>query len=210
VLVASKLGPIGLIGKTHRKSRWRTVRKTIGRLDRLNAGGRNGRDRLHRARALNGTNLERIKHTPPGGSWMDWPDRLRLECHKKPSGETYRSIYGRMKWDEPAPTLTTHCTGIGNGRYGHPNQDRAISLREAALLQSFPRRYKFVGPREKVINKTVSRQIGNAVPVRLGQIIARSIKSHLEEVMVREKKGSSHATATKYVDVSRQNKGHRP
>jgi len=209
VLVASKLGPIDLIGKTHRRSRWRTVRKAKGRLDRLSAGSRSKSDRLHRARALNCMNLERIKHTPAGGSWKDWPDRLRLTCHKKTSGETYRSIYGRMKWDEPAPTLTTHCTGIGNGRYGHPNQDRAISLREAALLQSFPRRYKFVAPRKKVINKIVSRQIGNAVPVRLGQIIARSIKRHLEEVMVREKKGSSHARATKHADVSHQNQGHR-
>src|SRR6266481_9309518 len=67
------------------RSRWRTVRKAIGRLDRLSAGSRSKSDRLHRARALNCMNLERIKHTPAGGSWKDWPDRLRLTCHKKTS-----------------------------------------------------------------------------------------------------------------------------
>lgn len=179
VLLASRLGKIELIKKTHVKSRWRTVRHAIGGLEVIEAGERSPRDRIHQARALNATNLQRIRHTRPGGSWKDWPQELQLDCHKKDSGKTYRSIYGRMRWDEPAPTLTTHCTGIGNGRYGHPEQDRAISLREAALLQSFPRKYKFVPPRARVYNKILSRQVGNAVPVRLGRIIARSIKRHL-------------------------------
>jgi DNA (cytosine-5)-methyltransferase 1 len=192
VLVASRLGKLALIGKTHPKSRWRTVRSAIGRLQPLKAGEQSETDRIHRARMLNSKNLERIKHTPSGGAWKDWPDRLKLVCHQKSSGKTYRSIYGRMRWNEPAPTLTTHCTGIGNGRYGHPDQDRAISLREAALLQTFPRRYKFVNPRETVYNKIVSRHIGNAVPVRLGRIIARSIKKHLREVTPSAKKRSSH------------------
>jgi DNA (cytosine-5)-methyltransferase 1 len=85
-----------------------------------------------------------------------------------------------MSWDEPSPTITTQCSGLGNGRFGHPEQDRAISLREAALLQTFPRSYKFVPPRTKVNNHIIARHIGNAVPVRLGVIIARSIKKHLE------------------------------
>jgi hypothetical protein len=114
-----------------------------------------------------------------------------------------------MHWDEPAPTLTTHCTGIGNGRFGHPEQNRAISLREAALLQTFPRRYKFLSPRETVINKTLSRQIGNAVPVRLGQIIARSIRKHLESLShQRARNGSSNSPATKLSNVSRTDQGH--
>jgi DNA (cytosine-5)-methyltransferase 1 len=127
--------------------------------------------------------LKRLKATPQGGSWADWSEDLQLKCHKKSSGKTYRSIYGRMIWDDLAPTLTTHCTGIGNGRFGHPTQNRAISLREAALLQTFPRRYEFVKPRAPLYSKIVSRQIGNAVPVRLGRIIARSIKRHLQTVL---------------------------
>jgi DNA (cytosine-5)-methyltransferase 1 len=201
VLLASKFGPISMVKKTHPPSRWRTVRDVIGRLPKIKAGQRSARDRIHQARALSPMNLKRIQHTKQGGSWHDWPEELVLACHKKSSGETYRSIYGRMRWDEAAPTLTTHCTGIGNGRYGHPEQDRAISLREAALLQSFPRKYKFVARGDKLYNKTLSRQLGNAVPVRLGQVIARSIARHLEEIA---KDGSSHQRATKLSHVARQ------
>ena len=85
-----------------------------------------------------------------------------------------------MKWDEPAPTITTQCYGFGNGRFGHPEQDRAISLREAALLQTFPEGYEFVAPGEPLHIKTIGRLIGNAVPVELGRVIAKSIKRHLE------------------------------
>jgi DNA (cytosine-5)-methyltransferase 1 len=181
VLLASKFGELTLLGKTHSKSRYRTVRSAIGRMPALEAGQSHAADRIHSCRSLEPINLERIKATPPGGGWADWREDLRLECHKKKSGKTYRSIYGRMNWDDLAPTLTTHCTGIGNGRFGHPQQDRAISLREAALLQTFPRYYRFVEPRKPVLNKTVSRQVGNAVPVRLGRIIARSIRRHLQD-----------------------------
>ena len=102
------------------------------------------------------------------------------ECHKKESGKHYASVYGRMKWGEPAPTLTAQCYGFGNGRFGHPEQDRAISLREAALLQTFPEDYEFVAPGDPVHFKVVGRLLGNAVPVELGRVIARSIKRHLE------------------------------
>jgi len=105
-----------------------------------------------------------------------------LECHKKESGETYRgSVYGRMRWDSPAPTMTTQCIGIGNGRYGHPEQGRAISLREAALFQTFPKGYEFVDPSKKIVVADVARFIGNAVPVRAGEVIAESIKQHLRK-----------------------------
>jgi DNA (cytosine-5)-methyltransferase 1 len=183
VLLASHFGEIKLLKKTHRKSQYRTVRDQIGRMPRLRAGQAHPQDRLHASRSLTEINLKRLKATPQGGSWADWSEDLQLKCHRKSSGKTYRSIYGRMIWDDLAPTLTTHCTGIGNGRFGHPAQNRAISLREAALLQTFPRRYKFVKPRAPLYNKIVSRQIGNAVPVRLGRIIARSIKRHLQTVL---------------------------
>ena len=184
VLLASRLGEISLLPrKTHPKSRHRTVRLQIGEMPPLRAGQTHTRDRLHSCRSVTPINLKRLKATPEGGSWADWDDDLRLKCHKKSTGKTYRSIYGRMVWDDFAPTLTTHCTGIGNGRFGHPDQNRAISLREAAMLQTFPRSYRFVEPRKPMHNKTLSRQIGNAVPVRLGRIIARSIRCHLENVL---------------------------
>ena len=122
--------------------------------------------------------------TPYGGSWKDWPEELKLTCHKKESGKSYPSVYGRMKWDQPSPTITTHCIGYGNGRFGHPEQDRAISLREAALLQTFPMDYKFYEDENKFSTVVISRQLGNAVPVLLGQVIAKSIKEHLKKTEI--------------------------
>ena len=120
--------------------------------------------------------MKRIKATPYGGGWKDWPEELILNCHKKGTGKTFGSVYGRMLWDEPSPTITTLCTGIGNGRFGHPEQDRALSLREAALLQTFPVDYRFF----PFSLRNVSRYIGNAVPPLLGEVIAESIKRHLK------------------------------
>ena len=86
-----------------------------------------------------------------------------------------------MKWDEPAPTMTTFCTGIGNGRFGHPKQDRAISLREASLLQTFPKDYDFIENKNEPLKMgAISRHIGNAVPPKLGEVIGLSIKEHLK------------------------------
>jgi len=86
-----------------------------------------------------------------------------------------------MEWDKPGPTMTTQCYGFGNGRFGHPEQDRAISLREAAILQSFPRSYHFIQDDGEVNFTVLGRLIGNAVPVDLGRAIARSIKAHLKQ-----------------------------
>ena len=86
-----------------------------------------------------------------------------------------------MEWDEPAPTITTQCFGYGNGRFGHPEQDRAISLREAALLQTFPDTYRFLPEGERVRFNVLGRLIGNAVPVRLGEAIAASLQAHVRE-----------------------------
>jgi DNA (cytosine-5)-methyltransferase 1 len=179
VLLGSRLGKIRLPPATHCETKFRTVRDVIGGLESLPAGGVSETDPLHRARALNDLNLLRIRSTPEGGDWRDWPPALRLECHKRLSGRRYEAIYGRMAWDRLAPTLTTHCCGIGNGRFGHPEQNRGISLREAALLQTFPRYYKLFDPNTKPSSKRLSRHIGNAVPVRLGRIIARAIKQHI-------------------------------
>jgi len=183
VILASRLGPISLIDPTHSPETYITVRQQIGDLPPLVAGGEPPlSDPLHRSSRLSPLNLRRIRATPQGGGWQDWPPKLRLACHKKKSGQTYPSVYGRMRWDELGPTITTQCFGLGNGRFGHPEQDRAISLREAALLQTFPPDYAFVPPGSHVIYKHVGRHIGNAVPVKLGAAIARSIILHLQQV----------------------------
>lgn len=86
-----------------------------------------------------------------------------------------------MKFDEPAPTITTQFYGFGNGRFGHPEQDWALSLREGATLQSFPKSYRFVPTGETIQFKKIGRMIGNAVPVLLGEIIGRSIGKHFSD-----------------------------
>ena len=169
-----------MISKTHTRKQYVTVWDAIGKLPKLEAGEICCSDPLHRCVALGELNLRRIKATPYGGSWKDWPENLRLECHKRPEGHSFGSVYGRMRWDEPGPTMTTQCTGLGNGRFGHPIQNRAISVREAALLQTFPENYRFFENESKVSITKASRYIGNAVPPRLGEIIADSIIAHIK------------------------------
>lgn len=179
VLLASRLGEITLIPPTHTKENYITVGDTIRDLPPLKAGETCQTDHLHRCCALSELNMRRIMCTPYGGSWKDWPDNLILECHKKDGGKSFGSVYGRMTWEEPAPTMTTECTGLGNGRFGHPDQHRAISAREAALLQTFPISYQFFPINEEVSLTKASRYIGNAVPPRLGEIIGDSIRVHI-------------------------------
>ena len=180
VLLASRHAPIRMIEPTH--PRPRTVKEVIGRLPPIKAGSRDESDPLHAAASLSVKNLFRIQHSKPGGTWRDWPEMLIADCHKASTGKTYPGVYGRMEWDKPAPTMTTQCYGFGNGRFGHPEQDRAISLREAAIIQSFPQDYAFLMQGEKVNFSTLGRLIGNAVPVDLGRAIARSIKAHFAEL----------------------------
>lgn len=186
VLLASRFGKIELIKKTHTEKKFKTVKDAIGKMPPLKSGEVSPDDSLHRATKLSELNLKRIRQSVPGGTWKDWDEDLRLKCHLKSTGKTYVSVYGRMSWDQPAPTMTTHCVGIGNGRFGHPEQDRSITLREAALIQTFPRKYKLVKKGESFKVKQISTQIGNAVPVKLGQVIAKSIKLHLEKINVRK------------------------
>jgi DNA (cytosine-5)-methyltransferase 1 len=176
VLLASRHGSMAI--DLPRPISAKTVRQTIGRLPRLSAGQADERDPLHVACRLSDLNLLRIKASKPGGTWRDWKPSLRAACHRRETGDTYPSVYGRMEWDAPAPTITTQCFGYGNGRFGHPQQDRAITLREAAMLQTFPQNYDFVPKGGKIKFSQLGRLIGNAVPVRLGQIIADSFMRH--------------------------------
>ena len=183
VLLASKLGEIKLIPETHKNAV--TIREIIGNLPPIGIGETHPSDPYHRTQQMSALNQERIAWIPKdGGNLSGAPEHLIPECHRKSTGKSYcRNVYARMRWDEPSPTLTTLCLGIGNGRYGHPEQDRAISIREAALIQTFPLDYRFVENEKEYTIRDVSKYIGNAVPVKLGQVIARSIKNHLFETI---------------------------
>lgn len=179
VLLASKFGPIRTAAPDLEQAR--SVRDAIGDLPPISHGESYAADPLHTASRLSPLNVERIRASKPGGSWRDWPEHLVAACHKKDSGKTYPGVYGRMEWDNPAPTLTTQYYGFGNGRFGHPDQERAISLREGAILQGFPTTYSFVPEGEPIHFKSLGRMIGNAVPVTLGEVIGRSIIAHLQQ-----------------------------
>ena len=180
VLLASTLGVIELLSP--KKLNAVTVRDAIGHLSPIKAGESAAEDAVHKASTLAGQNMKRIRSSKPGGTWRDWEPELRAPCHRKQSGQTYPGVYGRMEWDAPAPTITTQFHGYGNGRFGHPDQDRAISLREGALLQTFPEDYAFAPEGASMPVSTVARMIGNAVPVKLGEVIGRSIMAHVESI----------------------------
>ena len=180
VLLASKLGPVALaLPRKKSNQRPSTVRETIGRLPALESGQQDAKDPIHIASKLTEINLKRIRQSSPGRTWMDWDESLRAPCHTRATGARYGAVYGRMEWDLPAPTMTTLCYGFGNGRFGHPEQDRGISLREAAMLQTFPRSYKFIEKDARVKISVVGRLIGNAVPPKLGEIIGRTMMNHV-------------------------------
>jgi DNA (cytosine-5)-methyltransferase 1 len=156
-----------------------TVEKAIGRLAAVRAGMVNPADPLHSSRALTARNLARIKRSKPAGTWREWPKRMQVACHKADSGKTYPSVYGRMSWDKPSPTITTQFYGFGNGRFGHPEQDRAITLREGAILQSFPVNFQFAPLGSRVNFRGIGKLIGNAVPPELGRAIGKAILAHV-------------------------------
>lgn len=180
VLVASRLGPVAVPEPTHKGAEnWVTVRQAIGHLKKLEDGQSCKSDPLHTASTLSELNRARIRSSKPGGTWRDWPDHLVAACHQRESGKHSAGVYGRMEWDKPAPTMTTLCNGYGNGRFGHPEQHRGISLREAAIFQSFPENYRFTRENNGVVIKTVARLIGNAVPPKLGEAVARTLYTSL-------------------------------
>lgn len=181
VLLASRLGEVRMLTPEELNVKPKKVVDVISKLPTLKAGEVDPNDPLHQSSSLSPLNLRRIRHSKPGGTWRDWPEELVAECHKKESGKTYPGVYARMEWDKPAPTMTTQYFGFGNGRFGHPEQDRAISLREGAIFQGFPKDYKFVPPGASVKKKELGRMIGNAVPVTLGEAIGRSLLRHVEE-----------------------------
>ena len=178
ILIASRLFTPQIPAPTHGNKDglmpYRTVRETISDYPHIVAGGEDKSIPNHKCANLKPILIERIMATPhDGGSRTDWPDRLILQCHKNFSGHT--DVYGRMRWDEPSPTLTVKCFSLSNGRFGHPEQDRAISLREAAALQTFADNYIVYGSMQEI-----GKQIGNAVPVLLAQKLGTYILRNVE------------------------------
>jgi DNA (cytosine-5)-methyltransferase 1 len=180
VLLASRLAEISLLPPTHDKKHYLTVKDAIGNLPAVSSGEKDKNDLLHFTSKMSDLNIRRIKSSVPNGTWEDWSDDLKLQCHKKQTGKSYRAVYGRMSWNDPSPTITTQFYNYGTGRFGHPEQNRALTIREASILQTFPRDYKFVENENSIYMTRLGTHIGNAVPVKLGYIIGKSIIKHLE------------------------------
>lgn len=138
-------------------------------------GHRDPTEFRHTTAALSDRNVRRLQATPMGGNRSSWSDdpELQIDAYRD-KDHMFRDVYGRMAWNKPAPTITTRFISLSNGRFGHPEENRAISIREGARLQTFPSDYQFHGGS---IN-ALARQIGNAVPPEL----ARRIGGHLISV----------------------------
>jgi len=147
------------------------------------AGHRDKTDFIHTVASLSEKNKKRIELTPKnGGNRLSWKDHPELQINTyRGKDHIFKDVYGRMSWDKPAPTITTRFNSLSNGRFGHPEENRAISLREGATLQSFPKTYKFVSANMA----TIARHIGNAVPPemakRIGLVILKNIRRDQHE-----------------------------
>ena len=169
-MIASKCGPITFPDGT--RQREAKVADYIRELPPIRAGQTASDDPAHTTLELTPTNLARIRQSKPGGTWKDWDKELVNPCHTRTH---YPAPYGRMVWDEPAPTITTQFCYYSTGRFGHPVQDRSVSVREAALLQTFPADYLLVDPDESLPLCRLARHVGNAVPVKIGELIGNSL-----------------------------------
>ena len=161
---------------------WRTVRDAIGHMpgnpptlvDARSNGGVQGAN-WHVVRSLSRANVARIRAAQPGRTWPHLPEQLRPKCHRG-DYTGYTNVYGRMEWDRPSPTITGGCTTLSKGRFGHPEEDRTISVREAALLQTFPEDYVFDTP----YMEHVCNIIGNALPCDFAEVVARQCYEALD------------------------------
>lgn len=175
VILASLRGPIRIPAASHGMGPGEmppsTVWEWIGHLPALQAGEQHSDVPNHLASAVTPRNLDRLRATPPGGNRFDWPEEMQLDCHRNHDGHS--DVYGRMHAEGLAPVLTTKCTSISNGRFGHPFEDRPISVREAACLQTFPEDFVFKGG-----IKSTTRQVGNAVPVMLAKRMGEAFSEH--------------------------------
>jgi DNA (cytosine-5)-methyltransferase 1 len=150
----------------------RTVMDAIGDLPRPPADGTSHPRFANHAREarLSSTNLERIRHIPPGGGREHLPLRLQLPCHRKNPTHRHVEVYGRLAWEKPSGTITARFDSFTRGRFGHPEDDRSLTIREGARLQTFPDDFVFLGNREEC-----AKQVGNAVPPILAEMLGRAI-----------------------------------
>ena len=161
---------------------WRTVRDAIGdmpepaSLAAAKARGSVERSDWHVVRDLSPENVERIRAARAGETWTHTPEHLRPDCHRN-GYVGFTNVYGRMEWDRPSPTITGGCTTFSKGRFGHPTADRTISVREAALLQTFPRDYRFDTP----FMDYVCSMIGNALPCAFAEALSRQCVEQLRK-----------------------------
>lgn len=182
VLLASLHSSIRLLSPEELGCKKATVSDAISSLPAVQQGESDPNDPLHKARGLTAINISRIKASRPGGTWMDWPEHLLSPCHTREKGKSFKSVYARMEWNKPSPTITTQATNYGTGRFGHPEQNRGLTLREMAILQSFPADYKFTPENGVVQFSNLGRLIGNAVPVDLGYAVGKSIIQHMKNI----------------------------
>ncbi len=163
------------------RAAWRTVRDAIGEMPEpvtmalARARGRVERTDWHIVRKLRRDNRERIKVARQGETWLHIPEHLRPACHRD-GYVGFTNVYGRMEWDRPSPTITGGCTTLSKGRFGHPEAERTISVREAALLQTFPFHYRFDTP----YMEYVCNMIGNALPCDFAEVLSHRCYEQLE------------------------------
>jgi len=172
-LIATRIKKLNLSFDNIQKKNHISLKDVIFHLEPIAHDKPSKKDILHRSKVLNEMNLKRIKATPlNGGLRFAWNEELRLSCHK--NKEAFRDNYGRLAWDKLSSTITTKFDQYCSGRFGHPEQDRALSLREGALIQTFPEDYQFYGT-----DYQIAKQIGNAVPVNLSKAVGEIIVSSI-------------------------------
>lgn len=187
VVLGSRDEKISIPKPTHSRTpkcgqlKWNTVRDAIeGENDPIPLNIAISEDESihmwHVVRNLSPLNVERLRAVGPGQPRSALPKELRPDCHKK-SETGFSNVYGRMAWDEPAPTITSGCTTLSKGRFGHPSKLRTISVREAALLQTFPRNYKF----NTLHMEKVCKIIGNALPPLFAEVMASACRYSIEK-----------------------------
>jgi len=164
---------------TLQQAQFRTVAEAIGDLPKPSDSRTNDAqsDPLHFRTKLSHLNLERLRYIPPGGGFEDLPVELRVNCHKNGASKIgHRYVYGRLAPQAPAGTITGRFDSFTRGKFAHPTEDRNITLREGARLQSFPDSFRFFGTQEEI-----AAQIGNAIPPMLATNIAAGMFSYLTQ-----------------------------
>jgi DNA (cytosine-5)-methyltransferase 1 len=195
VLLAGKGFQISLPSPTHSKNGegnlkpWRALRHAISRmpqpvtLDVAHSKGGPGLFNWHVVRNMSPHNLQRLRKTKPGSSRTCLPDNLRPACHKERE-EGFSNVYGRASWDQVSPTITGGCTTFSKGRFGHPVENRTFSVREAALIQTFPKGYIFDTP----YMEHVCNIVGNALPCDFAEVLAKQCINAIKAQKAKAKK----------------------